>query len=224
MQDAQNITDFILKDRRQSTLLSDGVEQALVELGCALAVKVDDHALTDLLQQVGGSMTPAQLQAALLHAIGYLGVPPTQRALRLLREQSDNGEQVSPTPPAELIAPSRQERIDRGIQLYDQFEPGRAAKQAERFSHFSDKYYPYALEISGLTLQSPELTLRQRQCMTVAILACCGIEPQLKFHLGVAQRVGLTAAEIAGILLYVQAYAGVPRANGAALIASEVFV
>jgi alkylhydroperoxidase/carboxymuconolactone decarboxylase family protein YurZ len=53
--------------------------------------------------------------------------------------------------------------------------------------------------------------------------ACLGEQPdQLQFDLGVSLRHGVDRAGIAGILILVQAYAGLPRANSAATIALEV--
>jgi alkylhydroperoxidase/carboxymuconolactone decarboxylase family protein YurZ len=59
--------------------------------------------------------------------------------------------------------------------------------------------------------------------MTVAMLACLGGQSdQLRFHIGASLRHGVDQTTLAGILILVQAYAGMPRANSAAQLALEV--
>ncbi len=61
----------------------------------------------------------------------------------------------------------------------------------------------------------PGLELRDRQLITVAMLAALGNLPQLEVHLQAALRVGITPAELEEVVLQVAPYAGFPRAMDA---------
>ncbi len=61
----------------------------------------------------------------------------------------------------------------------------------------------------------PGLALRDRQLITVAMLAALGNLPQLEVHLQAALRAGLTRAELEEVALQVAPYAGFPRAMDA---------
>jgi alkylhydroperoxidase/carboxymuconolactone decarboxylase family protein YurZ len=59
--------------------------------------------------------------------------------------------------------------------------------------------------------------------MTVAMLSCLGGQAeQLRFHIGVALRNGVELDVLAGVLVLVQVYADMPRANSSASLAIEV--
>ena len=68
----------------------------------------------------------------------------------------------------------------------------------------------------------PGLDLRTRSAVTVAVLTALGRPGELALHIGGARRNGLTDAEIAEVLLHTSVYAGVPAANAAFAIASEI--
>jgi 3-oxoadipate enol-lactonase/4-carboxymuconolactone decarboxylase len=68
----------------------------------------------------------------------------------------------------------------------------------------------------------PELPRRERSIVTLAALVAIGAEHELAMHLRAARRNGLTPAEISEVLLHTALYAGLPRANRAFTIASEV--
>lgn len=68
----------------------------------------------------------------------------------------------------------------------------------------------------------PGLDRRTRSCITIAMLVALGHEEELKLHLRAALNVGLSADEIKEVLLQTAIYAGVPAANSAFRIASEV--
>ncbi|HLH45692.1 MAG TPA: 3-oxoadipate enol-lactonase [Acidimicrobiales bacterium] len=68
----------------------------------------------------------------------------------------------------------------------------------------------------------PQLDLRTRSCITVAVLAALGRHDELRLHLTGARRNGLSDEEIAEVILHTAVYAGVPAANAALAIAREV--
>lgn len=73
----------------------------------------------------------------------------------------------------------------------------------------------------GAVWSRPGLDRRTRSCITVAMLAAQGSEPELAMHVRAAVRTGVTIDEIKEILLQVAVYAGVPRANRAFIVARD---
>jgi 4-carboxymuconolactone decarboxylase len=68
----------------------------------------------------------------------------------------------------------------------------------------------------------PGLDRRTRSAITLALLAALGHDEELGLHVRAARRNGLTADEIAEVLLHTAVYAGVPAANRAFAIAQRV--
>jgi 4-carboxymuconolactone decarboxylase len=67
----------------------------------------------------------------------------------------------------------------------------------------------------------PGLDRRTRSCITLAVLATLRCEEELAMHVRAAVRNGLSAEEIAEVLLQVAVYAGVPAANTAFAVAQR---
>lgn len=67
----------------------------------------------------------------------------------------------------------------------------------------------------------PGLDRRTRSAITLAVLTALRAENELAVHVRAAVRNGLTAEEIAEVLLHTAVYAGVPAANAAFAIAQE---
>jgi len=68
----------------------------------------------------------------------------------------------------------------------------------------------------------PGLDRRTRSCVTLAVLTALRAESELPMHVRGAIRNGLTADEVAEVLLHAGVYAGVPAAQAAFGIAAEV--
>ena len=68
----------------------------------------------------------------------------------------------------------------------------------------------------------PGLDRRTRSCITVAMLIALGRTEELAMHLRGALRNGVTVEELREVLLQSAVYCGVPAANTAFRIASEV--
>ena len=66
------------------------------------------------------------------------------------------------------------------------------------------------------------LDRRTRSCITLAVLTALGRENEIAMHVRAALRNGLTADEIAEVLLHTAVYAGVPAANAAFAIAGPI--
>ena len=65
------------------------------------------------------------------------------------------------------------------------------------------------------------LDRRTRSAITLAVLTALGRERELAMHVRAARTNGLSAEEIAEVLLHTAVYAGVPAANRAFAIAQE---
>jgi 4-carboxymuconolactone decarboxylase len=74
----------------------------------------------------------------------------------------------------------------------------------------------------GEVWSRPGLTRAERSIVTLTVLAALQHEGELAMHVRAALRNGLTEAQIAEVLLQVGLYAGVPVANRAFAIASQV--
>ena len=68
----------------------------------------------------------------------------------------------------------------------------------------------------------PDLDLRTRSLVTIAILAALGRE-ELALHLHASRNTGVDPHEITEVLLHVAVYAGVPAANSAFSLAKKEF-
>lgn len=74
----------------------------------------------------------------------------------------------------------------------------------------------------GHVWSRPGLPRRDRSLVTLAALVALGAEHEVAMHVGAAVRNGVTRDEIAECLMHTALYAGLPRANRAFAIASEV--
>lgn len=73
----------------------------------------------------------------------------------------------------------------------------------------------------GTLVARPELDLRTRELVTIALLGAMGnCESQLAFHVGGALRAGATRDEVLETLMQVSIYGGIPRAINA-LVAAQ---
>lgn len=68
----------------------------------------------------------------------------------------------------------------------------------------------------------PGLDRRTRSAITLALLTALRAEAEIPMHVRAALRNGLTAEEIAEVLLHATVYAGAPAGNAAFKIADEV--
>jgi 4-carboxymuconolactone decarboxylase len=96
----------------------------------------------------------------------------------------------------------------------------RATATASSFDQpFQDLITRYAW---GAVWSRPGIDRRMRSAITLAALVTLRAENELGMHVRAALRNGLSADEIAEVLLHTAVYAGVPAANGAFARAREV--
>jgi 4-carboxymuconolactone decarboxylase len=74
----------------------------------------------------------------------------------------------------------------------------------------------------GMFWSRPNLSLRDRSLITVAMLAAMGKQDELRGHLAGALRMGVTKDELVEVLMQVGVYAGVPAGVSALSTAATV--
>jgi 4-carboxymuconolactone decarboxylase len=75
----------------------------------------------------------------------------------------------------------------------------------------------------GSLWSRPDLTLRERSLVTIALLAALGHHEELAMHIRATRNTGASEADIRDVLLHVAAYAGVPAGNAAIAIAKRTY-
>ena len=75
----------------------------------------------------------------------------------------------------------------------------------------------------GHVWSRPNWTKRERSIVTVALLAALGHHDELAMHVRATQNTGATRDDIREAMLHVAIYAGVPAANHAIKLISQVY-
>jgi 4-carboxymuconolactone decarboxylase len=73
----------------------------------------------------------------------------------------------------------------------------------------------------GHVWSRPQLSLRERSLITIALLAALGHDEEVAMHVRATANTGASASDIMEALLHVALYAGVPAANRAIKIAKR---
>jgi 4-carboxymuconolactone decarboxylase len=109
-------------------------------------------------------------------------------------------------------------RVRREV-LGDQYVDRAVARTTPLSARFQD----FITEVAwGDVWSGEDLDRRTRSCITVALLAALGHEHELALHVRGALRNGLTADDIAAVLIHTAIYAGIPAANRAFAVAERV--
>jgi len=116
------------------------------------------------------------------------------------------------------------ELLDRGMKirrsvLGDTYVDQAVAKRTEFTADFQDLLTRYAW---GDVWTRPGLDRRMRCCITVAMLVALNRDEELALHVRAALDNGVTADELKEVLLQSAIYCGIPAANAAFRVASEV--
>ena len=95
--------------------------------------------------------------------------------------------------------------------------------EAEK-SDFDADFQRFIVEVAwGSVWTRPQLDLKTRHLLTIAMLAALGKENELAMHIRATRNTGVSAEEVREALLQVAVYAGVPAANAAFAIAKRVY-
>jgi 4-carboxymuconolactone decarboxylase len=109
--------------------------------------------------------------------------------------------------------------VMRSIGIDPEAVIGSLASVDERFGHTIIEY------AFGDIIARPELDLRTRQLVTVAVLAALGgCEAQLEAHIPATLRAGATPTELIAVLTHITPYAGIPRTLNALYMAKKLLV
>jgi 4-carboxymuconolactone decarboxylase len=122
-------------------------------------------------------------------------------------------------------SPTSDDRFARGLKKIQEFDAGPGQRALEALKEFSPDLARYIVEFPfGDVYSRSELTLRQREIVTVSALAALGYaSTQLKLHIHGALNVGISRKEIVEIVIQIAVYAGFPAAMNAATCAIDVF-
>ena len=116
------------------------------------------------------------------------------------------------------------EQLDRGMKirrsvLGDKYVDQAVGKRTAFTADFQDLLTRYAW---GDVWTRPGLDRRTRCCITVAMLVALNRDEELALHLRAALDNGVTVDELKEVLLQSAVYCGIPAANAAFRVASEV--
>ena len=115
-------------------------------------------------------------------------------------------------------------RYDIGMKVRKEVLGSEHVERAQaRMTEFDADFQRFITETAwGSVWARPDLDLRTRSLVTIAILAALGRE-ELALHLHASRNTGVEPHEIAEVLLHVAVYAGVPAANSAFAVAKKEF-
>jgi 4-carboxymuconolactone decarboxylase len=115
-------------------------------------------------------------------------------------------------------------RFDLGMKVRKEVLGSEYVEQAlARTTEFDADFQRFITESAwGSVWARPDLDLRTRSLVTIAILAALGRE-ELALHLRASRNIGVEPHDIAEVLLHVAVYAGVPAANAAFSVAKHEF-
>jgi 4-carboxymuconolactone decarboxylase len=111
------------------------------------------------------------------------------------------------------------DRYQRGLELLKQLHPTAAEQIVEPLGDLGEYIIAFAF---GDIYARPGLALRERSIATISILTAMGREAQLRPHLEIGLRLGLTAQELEEVILHTVPYAGFPTAMNALRLLREV--
>jgi 4-carboxymuconolactone decarboxylase len=84
-------------------------------------------------------------------------------------------------------------------------------------------FFPLVTQFAfGMFWSRPELPVRDRSLITVAMLAALGRHDELRGHLMGARNLGIPKEQLVEVLMQVAVYAGVPAAVSALAVATQV--
>jgi 4-carboxymuconolactone decarboxylase len=120
---------------------------------------------------------------------------------------------------------NRGERYEYGMKVLEQVDGEAGQRIVDSLADTSPELgHQVVAWAFGDMYARPELPPRERQLVTLGVLAALGgCEIELDVHINAALNVGLTPIEISEALLHTAVYAGMPRSINATLVAKKVF-
>ncbi|GAA2266273.1 MULTISPECIES: carboxymuconolactone decarboxylase family protein [Kitasatospora] len=120
---------------------------------------------------------------------------------------------------------TREERYAHGLKVLEQVDGEAGRRVVDTLADTSPELgHQVVAWAFGDMYARPELQPRERQLVTLGVLAALGgCEIELDVHINAALNVGLAPTEITEALLHSAVYCGMPRAINATLVAKKVF-
>ena len=117
------------------------------------------------------------------------------------------------------------ERVRREVLGDEHVDRALAAREATGAGPGLDADFQRYLTESAwgsLWTRDDQLDRRTRSCVTIAVLTTLRAGDELALHIRAGRRNGLTAEDIAEVIMHTAGYAGIPAANSAMAIAKRV--
>lgn len=181
--------------------------QMRVQIGAALASGVERTKLCALMLQVGG----------------YAGIGRGFEGLCTLREILGESSDTEPSGSLPVEADDEDDaiRMARGLQILEVLRPGRDPLSVQ-YSFAPEWRHWLVRNAFGDLWSRTDLTLVERERVTLAVLVALGREHELRQHFAIAETLGIPAHEIGEELTFLAAYVGFPTVVGALRVAAEV--
>jgi 4-carboxymuconolactone decarboxylase len=126
---------------------------------------------------------------------------------------------------SETMNDSHNARLQRALTMLAKMDSGGRELVATWLDGIAPDFARMATEFAfGDIYSRPGLDLRSRQVATIAALTVLGHADQLKFHIGVGIRAGLTQNEVVEIIMQMGIYGGFPLAVNGLRAAKELFI
>ncbi len=123
-----------------------------------------------------------------------------------------------------MAEPVDNSRFERGLEFFQSHNAEAAEAMEQALGDIAPDLMRYVAEFPfGDLYTRNTLDLKLRQTATLSALACGGHIAQLKIHLKIARKIGLTRDELVEIFMQLAPYAGFPVTINAVLALKEVF-
>jgi 4-carboxymuconolactone decarboxylase len=195
--------------------------RSLATVGALATVRCGPELRTELDAALTRGLTAVELYEAMVQVAGYAGFPAGNTALAVLAEVVDDDEDDLPVHPG-----PGDDRLERARALLAVLRPdlqaGPPAGMAPR---------PFALGFNRWLVEAafgdlwlrPNLSLVDREWVTIGVMVALGHELELDAHFRSAHYLGLDPDEIREAIIHLAVYVGFSFAGKANRIAAEVF-
>ena len=168
-------------------------------------------------------LTREEIDEIMLQVSAYAGYPRAlagQRVVDAVFRRIDGVERLAPRPPAQYR--DDDERRASGVDTYLKMQDG--PMDVDVMEGRVPRVGRYTLDyLYGEIWSRPQLALRDRSLVVLAVLVTMGRVGELKLHVPGGLRNGLTRDEIMETILHLTIYAGWPPCRDASIVTDEIF-